>query len=329
VKKIRVGLIGCGIIGSFWAKVLSQLEEVRIIGVCDVDLEKTRSLSSKLGVKSFAHHQDLLQIHEIEAVLVVTPNYTHCAITLEASQAKKHVYCEKPMALSVDDCGRMIRACEKNEIKLAIGQNGRFLSIFAKIKEILDSGILGEPVSISISRFWDYWDYTPWRSKKNLCGPLLFEFDIHELDLMRYLCGDVKAVFAMMGNSSSVEVDYQDIAFVLFHFASGAVGSLHSNLASRIGEFEGKIQGEKGTLFFDFPRQLIKYKTVSGQSKEIELGELSLEESYKQSFRHFAESIWEDKTPIVSGGEGRAAIELAEAAYVSAERKSLVRLPLN
>lgn len=329
MRKVGVGLVGCGVIGVMWAKVISQLDSTELVAACDPDLEKGNSLGAKFKVKCFSNHRDLLQMAEVEVLLVASPASTHGPITVESCQVGKHVYCEKPMALSLKECDRMIQAAKENKVKLMVGQVLRFFALIAETKRIVDSGVLGEPVSIFILRFWDKWDYADWRTKKDLSGGLLIEFDIHELDFMRYICGDVEAVFAMMGNSGSGKVSYQDIAFVLLHFNSGAMGCLHSNLAAELGGFDLKIQGRKGTLSWDFRQGVIKYKTMSGQSKQIELEVVSSEDPYKQAFGYFIESIQKDKEPIVSGLEGKRAIELAEAAYLSAKRKELVRLPLN
>ena len=329
--EVKVGLIGCGNMGADLAKTCSQLENATVVGVADSAAAKAEKLAGELNARPFGDRNDLLAEGDIDAVIVAVPNFLHAETTLAAADSGKHVFCEKPMAITVNDCDRMIQAARDNGVKLMIGQVLRYLPVFAKMKEIVDSGILGEPFSMYVSRLsgGSWGNPQHWRMKKELTGGILYEVSVHELDYMRYICGDVDSVSASMGNYlQSDDRDYEDTAHVMLRFESGGVGTLITGQCSSLGGYEGKLHCSKGTMHFDNGKRLITYKPFDGEVVKLGAEDMKTEPGVRRELRYFIESITEDKDPAIPGEDGRKTIEVVQAAYISAREGRTVELPL-
>ena len=290
-----------------------------------------RKLADELGARMFEDYREMLAGDTIDAAIVAVPNFLHAETAIEAAASGKHVFCEKPMALTVDDCDRMIEAAKSSNVKLAVGQVLRYLPVFSKVKEIVDSGILGAPFSIVIHRLssGSWGNPQHWRMKAELCGGMLYELNIHELDYMRYICGDVDSVSAVMGNYLQTDSrDYEDTAHIMLHFENGGAGTLIAGQCSSMGGFDGKIHCEKGTIHFDNGKSLVVYKPFDGEAVTLEKEDIKSEPGVRRELRYFVEAINQDGEPGVSGEEGRKAIEIVQAAYISSSEKREVPLPL-
>lgn len=219
----------------------------------------------------------------------------------------------------------------RNGVKLMIGQVLRYLPVFAKMKEIVDSGALGEPFSMYVSRLsgGGWGNPQHWRMKKEFAGGILYEVSVHELDYMRYICGDVESVSASMGNFIQADDrDYEDTAHVMLRFKSGGVGTLVTGQSSSMDGYDGKIHCRKGTIHFDNEKSLVAYKPFDGDLVELGAEDMKTEPGVQRELRYFVESIIEDKEPAVPGEEGRKVIEIVQAAYISAREGREVKLPL-
>jgi predicted dehydrogenase len=328
---VKVGLIGCGNMGAGLARACSQLDNATVVGVADSMAEKAEKLAEDLSARAFGDYRNLLTEGDVDAVIVAVPNFLHADTASAAAESGKHVFCEKPMALTVDDCDRMIKAAKDNGVKLMVGQVLRYLPVFVKMKEIVDSGILGEPFSMYVSRLsgGSWGNPQHWRMKRELTGGILYEVSVHELDYMRYICGDVESVSASMGNFIQADGrDYEDTAHVMLRFKSGGVGTLIAGQCSSMGGYDGKIHCRKGTVHFDNGKSLVTYKPFDGEVVKIEREEMKTEPGVRREIRYFVESIVEDKEPAIPGEDGRKVIEIAQAAYISAKEGREVKLPL-
>jgi predicted dehydrogenase len=330
--EVKVGLIGCGNMGSGLIKNCAQLENAVAAGVSDPVVEKVEKLGDELHVPAFGDYMDLLAMKDIDAVIVAVPNFRHAEVAIAAAENGKHVFCEKPMALTISDCDKMIQAAKANGVKLMVGQVLRYLPVFAKMKEIMDSGILGEPFSMYVSRLsgGSWGNPQHWRMKADLCGGVLYEVSVHELDYMRYVCGDVDRVTAFMGNYLQNDSrDYEDTAHVTLHFENGGIGTLIVGQCSSMGGYEGKIHCRKGTMHFDNGKRIITYKTFDGDAVKLEAEDMKTEPGVRRELRYFIEAIIEDKQPAIPGEEGRKVIEVVQAVYISAREGRSVELPLH
>lgn len=327
--KVRVGLVGCGVMGKSLATQLRTIEYAELVAACDVFEEAAKTFANEFGIWATTSLDELLARNDIDAVLIATPPHLHAEQTIASAQARKHVFCEKPMALTVEDCDRMISACQENNVNLMIGQVLRYFPTHAKVKEMVSSGELGRLLSITIYRlgggFTGVWA-KDWRKSKALSGGVLMEVNIHELDYLHWVGGEVEGVFAMGRNFLHSNQDYPDCVFITLKFRNGALGMLHSSQVSIAEDYGGRADFEKGSLLFPklWDGELVVQ--TEDRHKVFKAKELSTENPVRRELREFVESIFERRPPAITGEDGRYAVALALAIYHSIETGNLISL---
>jgi len=321
MSEIGIGLVGCGGMGKALAKGAIETGIGRVVAVCDKDAERAAEAGQELDAPTLTDSADLLARDDVDVVLVATPNFAHCDCVLEVAQARKPVFCEKPMALSVADCDRMIGACREAGVPLMIGQVLRYYPAFAKAIEIVETGQIGKPFAMHGARMGfarPGGGRASWRESLELSGGPLFEFGVHEIDFIRHICGDPVSVYAGGGNFiHEGQYDYPDLQFVNVNFADGAKGVYANGVASLMPWNEFNIWGTEGALFFSSwsgPLRLHR-EGEDEQSVEVEGGEPPVQ----HEMRLFLEAVRDGKPVPIPGEDGRANVAIAEAAHRSLE----------
>ena len=250
---INFAIVGCGRIAQRHAEHISKRGE--LIAVCDVVSEKANAMAESYGAVAYTDYTEMLKNeNNIDVVAVCSPNGLHAIHSIEALKAGYHVLCEKPMGLTVQECGDMIQAAERaNKRLFAIKQN-RYNPPVAAVKELIDSGKLGKVLSIQLSCFWnrntDYYANS-WKGTKDLDGGTLFTQFSHFVDLLYWIIGDVDEVAAMMGNFAHQGIiEFEDTGAVILKFTNGAIGTINYTVNSFQKNMEGSLTifGEKGTV---------------------------------------------------------------------------------
>ena len=325
-----MGIIGSGGMGTHLATMCLGVPGTKILAAYDLVEEHAKSLALKLKCDHYARFDDLLRRSDIEAVIVATPNHTHSEYSVAALKAGKHVFCEKPMALRLGDCDRMIRAAEGTGLTLMIGHVMRFYRGCSYLKGAIADGELGQPIACDVKRTgWvevGSWANS-WRRSKELCDNSLFESTIHEIDLMRWFMGDVGSVMGYGLNFTHPELDYDDCTIAALRFKSGALGTLESGYAFRLGDHRVRINGTMGAAHLDFGTSTVAIVAKDKDKRTEPL--VSGADSIAAELRHFVDCLSSGKEPITSGREGRGAVEIATAINRSAEAGRPVSLPLS
>jgi len=250
---INFAIVGCGRIAQRHAEHISK--RGKLIAVCDVVAENANTMAESYGAVAYTDYTEMLKNETtIDVVAVCSPNGLHAIHSMEALKAGYHVLCEKPMGLTVQECGDMIQAAERaNKRLFAIKQN-RYNPPVAAVKEVIDSGKLGKVLSIQLSCFWnrntDYYANS-WKGTKDLDGGTLFTQFSHFVDLLYWLIGDVDEVAAMMGNFAHQGIiEFEDTGVVILKFTNGAIGTINYTVNSFQKNMEGSLTifGEKGTV---------------------------------------------------------------------------------
>jgi predicted dehydrogenase len=190
----------------------------------------------------------------IEVVVVCTPNGLHAAHSVEALGAKRHVLCEKPMAISVADCTRMIATAKLNDRLLFVVKQNRFNPPVVAVKTALDQGVFGKIYSVQLNCFWNrdasYYHHS-WKGSLAMDGGTLFTQFSHFIDLVYWMLGDIKQVLALTGNLAHEKViEFEDTGVVALKFESGILGSIHFTVNAFKKNMEGSLTifAEKGTI---------------------------------------------------------------------------------
>jgi UDP-N-acetyl-2-amino-2-deoxyglucuronate dehydrogenase len=251
--KIKFAIVGCGRIAQRHAEHISK--RGKLIAVCDIDSEKANGLASAYGSMAYTDFSEMLkQESAIDVVAVCSPNGLHAIHSIEALKAGYHVLCEKPMGLTVQECGEMIQAAERSNKRLFAIKQNRYNPPVAAVKEAIDAGKLGKVLSIQLSCFWnrnsDYYANS-WKGTKEIDGGTLFTQFSHFVDLLYWLIGDVDEVAAIMDNFAHQGIiEFEDTGVVILKFTNGAIGTINYTVNSFQKNMEGSLTifGEKGTV---------------------------------------------------------------------------------
>lgn len=332
-QAVTIALIGCGAFGNRLARdIVHDVEGLQLVGVYDVNLESAMTLARHREVEAFASLDHLLGSQSVEAVIVATPHDTHMAVAVAAARAGKHIFCEKPMALTVKECRAMIDAAERYQVKLMVGHKRRLRPEYARLAEIVHSGILGRPLAVAITGFHysDY--YRGWFAQTRHSGGALYCAGVHDLDFLRFICGDVQSVYAVDGPHVSSEHDWADSVFVTLRFRTGAIGGLHVAFTDRLLSFResfvARIACEKGSACYDPRRIAVTWQRAGGTTEEVVFPEYGFFEAFRRELLNFTRWIRGTAEPLLTAENGMRCVELLEASWRSIEENRPIDLPL-
>ncbi|MEG3637856.1 Gfo/Idh/MocA family protein [Magnetococcus sp. PR-3] len=252
---LKFAIVGCGRIAQ------RHLEHIQshgqLVAVCDVVPEKANTLVQGLQAQAFTEIDAMFEQmgDEIDVVSICTPNGLHAQHTLRAFAAGCHVLCEKPMAISVADCGEMIKAGERANKRLFVVKQNRYNPPVVAIKQLIDEGKLGRVYSVQLSCFWNrnaqYYEKDTWKGSKELDGGCLYTQFSHFIDLLYYMVGDVKQALALTQNFCHQQnVEFEDAGVVALGFHNGALGTVNFTINSYGKNMEGSLTlfCEKGSV---------------------------------------------------------------------------------
>lgn len=251
---VKFAVVGCGRIGSRHLEHIANYAE--LAAVCDINENKAAEFGKKYSVPHFNDLEKLLTTEtDVDVVSVCTPNGLHARHSILALQHEKHVLCEKPMALSAKDGWLMVNEAERAGKQLFIVKQNRFNPPVQKVKEVIDSGMLGNIYSAQVNCFWNrnerYYSESDWKGSRNLDGGILFTQFSHFIDLMYWFLGDVRRVFSVSGKFHHKDLlEFEDTIISTIEFHSGALATLNCTINCHQKNMEGSITifAEKGTI---------------------------------------------------------------------------------
>jgi predicted dehydrogenase len=254
MRKIKFGIVGCGRIAQRHAEHISNLGE--LIAVCDIKEDRAKMMAQKYSCSSYKNIESLLlNERDCEVISVCTPNGLHAEHSIKGLQANKHVLCEKPMAISTSDCRKMIQAAEEAKRDLFIVKQNRFNPPISALKRVIDDGRLGKILNIQLNCFWNrneqYYRDSDWKGKILLDGGTLFTQFSHFIDLIYWLNGDIKNVYAITKNLNHEHmIEFEDTGVIAMQFENGSLGTINYTVNSFAKNMEGSITvfGSKGTV---------------------------------------------------------------------------------
>lgn len=309
----RIGMVGFGHIARHAHAPAYRSAGWTIAAVADPDPE-ARKEAEKIGVpRTYADFREMIADDDLEIVDLLTQPNVRSDVVLAAAQAGKHVIVEKPLAETIEECKKMVEAAERAGVKLAVHQNYRWYPMCFLARHIIERGFIGEPFFASIEVFG--------RQDADLAGHpfysrcdnfLTVQWDNHLADLLRYFLGrDASRVFARTGRMIGQNFASDNLLVVVADFGEGATGHiLHSELQrSRLGCFQCRVDGDKGSLLFDFWNSLKLDSAVLGEGiRDLDTSEIRLADSFCGSMGDFLAAVEEDREPLVSGRRNLATI---------------------
>ena len=311
MNKVRIGIVGAGYIGNVHGKIYSREERAEISAVFDIIPERTDVAAKSLGAKACASRDELME--NCDAVLVCAPNKTHKEIALHAIAEGKHVFCEKPFTIGMDDAKELRDAANTGKGVFQVGFNRRFAPVYQKLRELLQNDN-AHSAHIKMNR--GELLNPEWTGDVNVTGGFLYETTIHLFDMMRFQFGEIEELTAYGSQHEYPELDEFSVIFKFkngFHctFASSSDASWHFPF-ERIETFchHRTIVTEEMERLHDSRGTDPNFETVSFQmlEKEEKWG-------YVQEDRAFIDAIINGSEPAVTADDGFKSVELVEAVY--------------
>jgi len=323
-SNLKIGLIGCGSLGLQHAKNIEQMKTAELVSVSSHRLSSAESLSREISSapKAYDDHRKMMANNELDAVLVVTPNHTHSEIVNDAAEVGIHIFCEKPMALTLEDCDAMIKATDKAGVYLMIGYLRRFENKYRAMKQWVDEGKIGDVLMGHISLLYSRPQGNPnsWVNARDLYGGL-YSFYSHELDQLTSMAGDIGAVQCMMKYGDLQSNEVEESISMNFEFKSGAIGSLNCCRVYPGGSSELGISGTKGTI--KISDGILSYTPIDGEQQVLKH---EYNNAYLAELEYFFDCIRHSTPPVPNGIDGRRTIAIAMAAHESARTGSKIKI---
>jgi predicted dehydrogenase len=326
---IHVAGIGVGGIFRAHAQGYKALPELfNLVAVCDINADMARRVADEHGVERvYTSVDDLLEDGGFDAVDICLPHDLHAPVAIAAAEAGKHVLVEKPMALSLEEADAMIAAAGKNDVKLMCAFCERYDPQYVKIKEVVESGVIGPVLSAradhnqNVSTPEGHWI----RQKARLGGGAVFSAGCHRIDLLRWIVGEVAAV-SCFGAFWPERMEGEVAGTVSLHYANGAIGTMMINwMARRAPWYEGFwVYGTEGSIH-NLGGVYLDSAETTGENGYVKQ-EIEARHSFTEEIRHFGKCINDNREPLTSGKNVRHSLHICVAANQSMATQSVVKL---
>lgn len=285
-RKIKVGLVGLGLVSDSHIKAFQAYPKAEVAAVCDLDEAHAKEVCAEYGIKKYyTDYSEMLQDEEINLVDICTPTFTHVNMTVQAAEAKKHILCEKPFCMTLEEGERACKAARDNHVMLTVEESYRFMTAIIRAKELIDAGEIGKPTQIR-QRFGEWIpkegvlderetteEHRGWRMNTEKAGgngfPWMFDHCVHFFTAAEYLMGNpITEVYSLMADNAwlhknsedKVEMSLHggtevgDIAMLAWSHADPAVKGVWMRAESMNGKYDYMtgfsitVLGEKGMI---------------------------------------------------------------------------------
>ncbi len=296
-------MIGAGAMGQHHVRTYSGFSDIELVGIADIDEVRVNKQAKKYNIDGFTDYRKLLK-RDLDAVSIATPTMTHRAVALAAIDAGVNILIEKPIADTLENATEIIESAKEAGLKLMVGHTERFNPAILKLKEILDSGMLGKIVSISARRVG------PYNPRVRDVGVIL-DLGVHDIDVISYLYGmRVDEVYAIAGADIH---SFEDHASIILRFNHEYAGIVETNWLTPHKIRKLTVIGIRGIAYLDYIEQIIELHDENW----IRKAKVEKNEPLKNELNHFIECISKNKQPSPSGEDGKHALGVAMAAIES------------
>lgn len=297
MEKVKVGVVGIGNMGQHHARIYDEMSQVKLVGLVDIDKTKGDILSKKYNTNFYTDYKKLFG--HVKAVNIVVPTSLHYQIAMDFLKQGIHVLVEKPITLSLNQAKELVSIAKNKNLILQVGHLERFNPAVGVLKNLLK-----KPLFIETQRH-------SYPTNYNLDVGVVWDLMIHDLDILSTFINS--PIVDIHANGLSLYSNFEDLALVRIFFENGCIANL---LASRIsGEKLRKLKiiEEKQTMYLDFINQTLSvmHAPKNGRASIIEDIEIEKKEPLQLELEHFTECVATNRTPLVTGEDGKKALELA------------------
>lgn len=328
-RKFRFGIVGAGAITPLHVKAVQQQPDAELVAICDIQMDRATQFAETYGIPYvYDQYEAMLEHEDLDIVCICTPNALHSDAVIAAAQAGKHIFCEKPLDVSVEKIDAMIDACRKHRVKLATVYQRRMMPEAIAARKWIREGKLGPMVLggayLKYHRDEAYYKVSGWRADRELNGGgALMTQGVHGIDLLQWMMGDVVSVFAYAAPLFH-NIQVEDTAVVALKYKNGAFGVIEgatSVYPDQESRFE--LHGARGTIVFT-DSGIKQWEVVDehGNREESPVPDASNEafdEAHATLIADLIDAIRNDREPLINGEEARKAIQIINAIYTSAQ----------
>jgi len=337
---LKVGIVGFGFMGRMHYKCWQALEGAQVTAVCDANpniVEDTQKAVGNIGDASEAIDFDSFELYhdfdemlskaQLDAISITLPTYLHAETSIKALQSGLNVLCEKPMALTVEDCDRMIEAADKSGKVLQIGHCVRFWPEYAKAKQIVASGQYGAVVAATFQRLGaaPSWAADNWFLDEHRSGGVALDLHIHDTDFVQYLFGMPKAVCSFSATNTAGAMVHIVTSY-LYDDTKTVVAEGGWAMAPSFGfEMSFNIMLEKATIVYDLTREpKMRICPMEGEAFTVDL---EPGDGWSLQIAHFAKAVQgQTVEPITTLQQSRESVRIVLAEKDSARKRQVVEL---
>ncbi len=346
MNTVRLAVIGIGLVGKKHTELIRASDTCSLAGICDVDSSRW-SVAEELNVPFYQRTEELLEQERPEGVIIATPNELHAGVAEICARRSVHVLIEKPIAGNLNDAHGIVKTADECGIQVLVGHHRRHNPLVKETRTLVSGGAIGKLVAVSV--LWtllkpaDYYN-VEWRCQRAGGGPTLINL-IHDLDSLRFICGEIRQVYAQ-SSSAARELAVEDSLSITLSFENGALGSvLASDTTPSPWSYEAPTPDNPyyfhadencyhffGTLgSLAFPRmELWRYadKVKMGWQHPLEKTRCNIipADSLTSQLEHFCRVVRGEEKPLVDGRDGTRSLAAALAVIESARRQGPIEL---
>lgn len=348
-ERLRTAVIGCGKVAPTHAQAWHRLPASDFVAVCDRNIDRAQSMATEFGVRAYTDLAEMIERERVQVVSVATPHPLHAVAVETAVSLGSHVLCEKPLAVDVATCDRMIDAARSAAVHLGTICQRRFYEPVRRMRDAIDAGKIGIPVLCEVFVFgWrdeNYYKADPWRGTwDGEGGGVMVNQCPHQIDLLLWFMGPLSELYGYHSNFNHPYIEVEDTAAAVMRFTGGGIGTLvlsnsqnpglygkvhiHGSNGASIGvQVEGAKQFISGvTAEVDAPYN--DMWTIPGEEGLLERWQREdrsrpwniMTHYHERQFEEFLDAVIAGREPAITGEDGRAVVELFQAVY-SCERE--------
>ena len=327
---VNVAIVGAGGIAERHVKSIHGFKNAKIIGVIDINRKAAEQRAAMCNANVYEKLSDCL--NAVDMIWVLTPPSTHRAIAVEAMQAGKHVVVEKPITATVEDAEIMVAEAKKNKVKLMTAFCCRFRTGFMKLHDFMLSGKIGTPTTYWCQRHGLRIDSNnKWSTDPMLLTGMSIQSLSHDIDMMRWIAGEVLDVSAIVQESRPELPGFDDNTNAIFHLASGASANFQSSWSSSASFNTRGILGTKGTAYVGgkdlWDLDFFSYKTRDMDFEVTEyIHDMHDIRSFTREDQYFIDCVEKNIEPTVTGEDGLKALKISYGILESNKTGKTVKL---
>ena len=331
-KVVKIAIAGAGRIGQIHAEnLVTRIKEARVVAISDIDEKRAKDLALRCGrISWYTDFYEMLEENDIDAVLICTSTNVHKDMIIAAAKKSKHIFCEKPIALTLEETDEALTAVDKAGVFMQVGFMRRFDPAIFSAKKEIEKGLIGEPLFFkAVSRDPE----GPPIEYVKVSGGLFVDSSIHDFDLARwFMKSEVERVYAegrVLIYPEYKKFEDVDVAFTTLSFKNGKIGNIENSRRSGYGyDTRVEIIGSEGTLQIGYlrNRRYLLMKSSGVSYDVVPSWQKRFEEAFVNEMKHFVDCIINNKEPLVGGIDAKEALKVALAATKSCKEGMPIRV---